>query len=770
MADTVVERKTVSVSESLSAGETVVDGSNYGNEGNRVSKPTSIDPNNVFAQGGLYAPSATKNILNNYRSSTYNFAFGPITKEALLAESQTLVSQANELLERDIRAFAVINSAGKGTAGLGINTGGINTNTSIMVDTQAMVDSFNKNSPGRFDMFIDNVAISTLIGNGSPESGPAIASKVTFDVFEPYSLNGFIEALQVSAKAAGYVNYMNSLFALRVQFQGYLDTEDDPYDNIVPMSTRYFLLYVTEVEVEVNERGTRYRISATPFNQMGFGNSNILTSDIKIIGDTVGEVLKNFFEAINAMVSDSTREATDVRGRNTYEISAPKIATVGEPEDVLGARLFTLESGFSEDATKQSKIPFAPINDTLTDPNIFGAEDPTTSEDTYVGATVQGSTSSTQSSGTGQNAVERKRTSTFKTGARIHDCIAAIVRDSSYVRELISPESLKAAKESDGFLTYFNVRLETDIIGYDEVNQINFVNYRYVLSPFKIHYTRVPGEGQVRFDPSKLLGRIKREYNYIYTGKNEEVLKFNLKFNNLFYDAIPAMFANTPAKDSTQESAGKSGIVKLTDVKGTTVEEERTREPNALPNQPTIKDASQSERTNNDPTSGKAITDPYYALAKTLHQAVLNKTSLLQGSLEILGDPYFLTTGGMGNKNLELSDDLLTADGQAAYTQGDIYINVNFRNPVDIGTDGKMQFDDKLVSFSGVYRVQSLMNYFKEGVFTQNIEILRMAGQVYPGDPKNGTEEELGTEVAETAAPGQQVVLDDSTPVTTSFA
>ena len=125
---------------------------------------------------------------------------------------------------------------------------------------------------------------------------------------------------------------------------------------------------------------------------------------------------------------------------NPFEIRLSRLISL-----YYSDRDFTLESGFSEDATKQSKIPFAPINDTLTDPNIFGAEDPTTSEDTYVGATVQGSTSSTQSSGTGQNAVERKRTSTYKTGARIHDCIAAIVRDSSYVRELISPEKIGRA-------------------------------------------------------------------------------------------------------------------------------------------------------------------------------------------------------------------------------------------------------------------------------------------------------------------------------------
>jgi hypothetical protein len=709
-------------------------------------------------------PGAKYNVLNDYRSYTPMFTLACLDRDAL---------KNPESYRKSSLDYVILKSGGK-DKGFNVNAAkgvvaGPDSGSSKL-DAKTLVEGFNKESPGRFDMFIDNVAITTLIGNGSPESGSSIASNITFDVFEPYSLNGFIEALQVSAKAAGYPNYMNSVFALRVQFQGYSDAEDDPYDNVVPMSTRYFLLYVHNMEVDVNERGTRYRITATPWNQMGFGTSNVLTTDIKIIGDTVREVLKNFFEAINAMVSDGTRQATDVRGRNTYEISSPKLATPAEPEDVLGARLFTLESGFSEDATKQSPIPSAAINDTLTNPNVFAAEDPTTAEDSYVGAVVQGASSSTQSSGTATSSVERKRASTFKAGSKIHDCIAAIVRDSSYVRELLSPESLKSAKEGDGFLEYFNVRLETDIIGYDEVNQTNFVNYRYVLSPFKIHYTRVPGENQVRFDPTKLLGKIRREYNYIYTGKNEEVLKFNLKFDNLFYNAIPPMMANAPAQDSTVDSAGKSGISKVTDVKGATAEDERTRDPNQLPNPANRFAPALAERANNEPKSGKASPDPYYTLAMALHQAVLNKADLLMGNLEILGDPYFLTTGGMGNKNLELIDDYLTADGQAAYTQGDIFININFKNPVDIGSDGFIQFDDRLVSFSGVYRVQQLMNYFKEGVFTQNLEILRLSGQVYPGDPKNNTEEELGTELVETDAPGQQVVLDTSEPVTTSFA
>jgi hypothetical protein len=55
-----------------------------------------------------------------------------------------------------------------------------------------------------------------------------------------------------------------------------------------------------------------------------------------------------------------------------------------------------------------------------------------------------------------------------------------------------------------------------------------------------------------------------------------------------------------------------------------------------------------------------------------------------------------------------------------------------------------MYFDPKRVSFSGVYRVISVSNTFKDGTFKQRLKIIRVPGQVLdqnitPSDPANRT-------------------------------
>jgi len=142
-----------------------------------------------------------------------------------------------------------------------------------------------------------------------------------------------------------------------------------------------------------------------------------------------------------------------------------------------------------------------------------------------------------------------------------------------------------------------------------------------------------------------------------------------------------------------------------------------------------------------------------------LHETVLNGVDLLTGSLEILGDPYFLVTGGMATQNLELADPFVTKNGEAAVTQGDLFINVNFRNPIDINISGPqagmMYFDPNLISFSGVYRLLTLTSKFNTGMFKQNLEIIRVPGQVL-------TKEDAVTakDIKTAPLPGEQQVKD----------
>jgi hypothetical protein len=698
-------------------------------------------------KGPKLLPASETNILHNYRSFTYNFALAAITPQAL---------SNPRLLENDIRKYPVLNSAGKGTEGLAVSQSSQNRNAGTLKNTTQLVDGFNKNSPGRFDLFIDDVEIISVAGAGTPRSGLSLPTNINFSVYEPYSMNGLIEALQVAAKAAGYSDYIKGVFALRVQFQGYSDaaTNAQMRSEIVPMSTRYFCIQISEVAVDVNEQGTRYKLQTVPVQKMTYGLPNKLTSDIKVAGDTVGEVLKNFFDAINQMVEGRTEAERGTGKRkpcDTYEISCPKLSTVGNPQNTKAAILKgSTGTNFTSDIIKAKML------DELKSSEVFQMGDPARFQNGYVGTTSNSPSTNASSSPSTGNLNPKTNTVVFRSGAQIHDCIAAVVRDSEYTKDLLKPENLKKVKQGDGYITYFTIRTEVDYLsGFDEINNKNYINYRYVLEPYQIHYSRVPGQQLGKVDLKDIKGKIKREYNYIYTGKNEDILKFNLKFDNLYFSAMPALLGNRKAVDATSEAAAPNNQVTTTGEKSPAARDNANANETSTPLPSTGSDPSAN--TYQESARGALPQgDPYALLAKNLHNAVLNTADLITGQLEILGDPYYLVTGGMYNGDLVLKDPKMTIDGQAPITQGDFFININFRNPIDINSrTGLMDFGKTPVSFSGVYRVIQLSSSFKGGVFTQSLEVVRMTGQIL------GKETEiLAPNGGTTPTPGQQVIKD----------
>jgi hypothetical protein len=720
--------------------------------GQTITSPESELINTTFnkSNGSKFQAAAEKNILNNYRSWTYNFALSAVSPQAL---------SNPRLLEGDMKRFPVLNSAGKGTAGIAVSQSGDNRTAGNLKNTTGLVDGFNKNSPGRFDMYIDNVEIESFLGAGTTGTGSSTPTNIKFDVYEPYSMNGLIEALQVAAKAAGYSDYIKGVFALRVQFQGYPDSATDAQmrPEIIPMSTRYFTITMTQVEVDVNEQGTRYKIEAAPTSKMVMGLPNKLTSDIKVAGDTVGEVLKNFFNAINDM-TEGRMEAERGNGKgkpcDTYEISCPKMSTVGSPQNTKAAILKgTTGTSYTSEIIKAKML------DELKSSEVFQMGDPSRFKNGYVGTT--NSSTATNASSNPSTGKLNPKTSTvvFSAGSQIHDCIAAIVRDSEYTRDLLKPENLKKVKQGNGYITYFTVRTELDFLpGFDNANNKNYINYRYVLEPYQIHYSRIPGQQLGKVDLKDIKGKIKREYNYIYTGKNVDVLKFNLKFDNLYFSAMPALMGNRKAVNQTANAAAPNNQTDATKEPAPAVRDNANAGETSVPLSPTGTSQTANSYQNESARAGLPQGDPYALMAKNLHRAVLDNVGLITGKLEILGDPYYLVTGGMFNGDLVLKDPKMTVDGQAPITQGDLYININFRNPIDINpTTGLADFGKAPVAFSGVYRTLTLSSSFRGGVFTQNIDVMRMEGQVV------GKESEiLAPNGKTTPTPGQQVIKDDA--------
>jgi hypothetical protein len=664
--------------------------------------------------------SDKSNVLNKYRSSTYNFSLSALRKDIVNDPKQ----YRNSTLD-----FVIIQSGGKGTQGVSTNVSAVDrvVGTEEIVTREGgrvltrqkkniikqdfsgkdLVSSFNKNSPGRFDMFIDNVEIETLMAF-SKEGGSTMPTTIKFKINEPYSINGFIEALHVSAVAAGYPSYAEASYLLKMDFVGYPDDDVRSFKGptVIENSTRYFPIKFTGIEVEVGEKGTTYRCSAIPWSDAAFGQANVLKRPITMAGKKVADILKDFANKLNEQIADDDKKAKTSENSKIHD----------EYEIVFPVRT---NNGFDYNLTNE--IGGSDLETILRDSAIFKFPDPGKPQQTQTPQQKDAAPEEVKL----HPSVGTPPQIQFAEKQNINEIISAVIRDSEYVKKILKQKKV----DPNGFIDYFAIKADvTNKFEIDAVSRKPFQKFRYSIIPYKVHFTKIPSLADQKYLADNITRLSLREYNYIYTGKNVDILNFKLNFNTLFFEAMPAALSNNDQPGS-RDAAGQSNDNK-TQLTGTNIANQQTdQNPTGTIKQValnTIMDgANASQRSD----------DPYYNLARNMHSAIIDsKASMLTGEIDILGDPFYLVTGGIGNYDSTPSGvQGLTTDGEADHLQGEVLVTINFRNPIDIqplNKGGTLYFESEKLPFSGVYRVLKVQNTFNEGVFKQRLEIIRYPGQI----------------------------------------
>ena len=723
----------------------------------KLNQRSKSDPD--AAQRQQVVQTGGKNVLNGYRSATYNFTFAGLKKEFLKDPDALRASELD---------LVILKSGGKGYTGIrsgefnftysenpGIGATAAEARTARsafanqdprrldLSDSQksetplgrnyyqerataagvaaaetfnqmsSVVEGFNKNSPGRFDMYIDNVEVESLMAF-STDSNVSLPTKIKFEVIEPYSINGFLEALYVTAIAAGYPSYMSAPYLLKVEFKGYKDDDVDELAGpvLIPNSQRYFPILITQVEVDITEQGTRYRIEAVPTNEKAFGQTNVLAKSVKMEGMTVNEILTNLIKNVNIQTLDSWKQSSTTAKddeANTYHI---KFQDWSETEGWIGTT-----NKFSE----------SKVSELYKDNALYMLADPA-SVDKSNGYKAYDAKSITKEQLASQPVqIQYSPTKTviqFPENMNIHDIISSVIRDSEYLRNLINSVN----PDQYGMVDYFLIKIETtdkDVI--NTMSKKFAQDITYVVTPYKIHYTKIPNLSDSIIDESELKKQSLREYNYIYTGQNVDVISFKLNFNTLFFEAIPAGMGNKNTPDS-RTGAGNEGNV--TAKENPTSAATIAADPNGATPKQFVPTPTQSYSGN----ASQPLDDPYSVLARGMHDSIVNsKASMITGEMEILGDPFYLATGGLGNYNPKPSGRGMVAEGELNKNYGSALITINFRNPIDIQPledGGTMFFDSNRVPFSGVYQVTQVNHSFKQGNFKQRLQFIRVPGQV----------------------------------------
>ena len=611
---------------------------------------------------------------------------------------------------------------------------------------------------GKFDFFIDNLTFESIIGLATAKT--TSITTVQFDVYEPYSIGTFILALQTAAYEAKFENFRDAPFLLTIEFRG--NTESGAIQNI-PFAARHIPVRLTTVAMKADEKGCRYNINAyaTQGQALTTEYANLKT-DTTIKGKTVQEVLQTGPQSLQSIVNKKLEEYVD---NKTVKV-ADKVLILFPKAEAIPSSGVALAGGGGDKKNSATANPKQVTSDSAEIFKKLGVSE-TTLQQASGGVNELGSTEMgygtarrADASGAEEGKVIDEESGTWKRGAMIANpkegtlrfsqemdipsVINQVLLTSAYPEKALAAAGLKA---DSGMRTWWKIDTQVYLINSKENLPKNGVYPRiivYRVLPFDAHSSKVTVVNGKAPGFDNIKKQICKRYDYIYTGKNTEVIKFNIDFS--------IGFANRMAADqfnNSQDVANAGGK------KSDTKEDKKDIAPLGDGNAPPKQAGSYGTQVKNDlvdnrPRGGGGQDTEANRAAYVFHDAITNGKDMLTLELDIWGDPYWIVNSGMGNYTstpvVGVKD--LNKDGSVNWQTSEVHIWVYFRSPLDINqTTGMYDFKSPnhtedmnlsskagpAIGFSGLYCVTIVSNNFNKGQFRQTLKGYRLSGQEFTG-------------------------------------
>ena len=661
--------------------------------------------------------------------------------------------------------------------------------------TNSTADSSN-NPNFRKEYHIENVELQSYVSPSKTNGGSKFTTG-TMTVFEPYGstlLENIVKASVDGSIDPPSPNYLQIPYMLKISFKGY-DDQGNPLDTTFlrpkggesastsfsqDPGTKYLTVKISNLTFKVTPEGSEYTIEFYNFDadtlQDYYGS---LPHGIQVNEGTIGSFFgisgvigpsgnESLTEVESAGINVSTREVGPAnrytervetpffKARNTAK-NLPEILNRWEEEKV--------KSGAQEQADKFSfrydpgEFPNENFLDApLAKPNKMNVNNvPVTSDKIKVITENQRLVSgfSTAPSEAGKQAYQ------FGKGTSVLSVIHTAIATSSFmtnqveivetdVTSAIDPGLRRAKFGNDwaqaqvtrkdyklsgtktGLLLMYKVTPRVKLGEYDFKRNTYAKEIIYVISLYNRE-----GESATNVKKSPV-DNVVKVYDYLYTGKNKDVLNFDLEFNSGFFSKkIIGSFANQMAslRDNERETrpVSPSGVGDSDNPTGSkTAVKPVTENPNAL-----------TQGDSNDPAT--------LIIGELMSKIYEGGADLLSAELEIMGDPQFIIQEEAFGRDAHASH---FAPNGSVSTHRDPIIQINIYTPSDIASDGTItptskatgtravgpagqytetyQYDvvnDGVSVFSGRYRVLTIETSFNGNEFTQRLNLVKIGDE-----------------------------------------
>jgi hypothetical protein len=559
------------------------------------------------------------------------------------------------------------------------------------------------NPSGKFEFFMDEVRMSSVIGFNKGTGNTNVIG-ISFKVTEPYSMGLFFQSLQIAALQNGNKNYLDVPLLLTIEYMGHKSPDEQRLT--VPDTTKYIPMRIRSLDMTVTNAGAIYNVEAYPWSEKAFSTMHAeLKTDAALSGKTVGELLIDSEKSLRNLLNE--------RAIKEYE----RRADLAEPPDLISIDFpDSPDQETGNNSIYQASMGFS---------NNRTGTQPFTRENAAYDA----------ASGTfkrGKVTIDPEKTEfKFSQGLDIISVINQVILMSDY-----GEQALKNV-DSEGMVDWW--RIEPRVyLNSQNVNSTG-AHSKYIVFrvlPYKVHVSKISAPGTGLKGKENLKRQALKEYNYIYTGKNTDILDFDIEFKAGFYTSLNADSGLNSA--DTRVGAQLSNSVEIAaGVETAPIQAEKNSE--TIAHDIVVNDKIKTGLAHK---GGGGLEDYKTLAARQFHDAVTSAVDMIQIDLKILGDPYYVSDSGLGNYSAKpTSYTNMNSDGCMDYQSGEVDILINFRVPIDINNStGKYDFPKGtklLESFSGLYQVIRVESNFSKGLFTQNLKCIRRKNQessARPGD------------------------------------
>ena len=614
------------------------------------------------------------------------------------------------------------------------------------------------------EYFIEDVEIEAIMSSNQ-DTKQTNATTMRFQIHEPYSMGMLLETLAVSALATedGRSNYLDAPYVLILEFKGYNDAGQVI---TVPYTKRFFPIKITNLSFNVTAGGSVYDIEAIAWNEQALADEvQVVNQDVDLKGSTVAEMLQIGEEGSESLTyilnntQEDQEEADNKATGDSYVIMFPD----QRPSNSESFRGSGEDTNGATDQSNQTDTIRAVSEGGVNLDDIKSRAEDTNNINEIGKARVDASEFSSGNSAFGRPEEEinedgivdrgnfkydtNDRFITIRKGNRIQEIIEEIIILSEYGKQLVT-----ATPDDKGMKKWFRIETEVyDISGEENEQQTGSSAkiYVYRVVPYLVHSSAFTPPSKKSEGVEILKEDVPKEYNYIYSGENDDIINFEINFNSAFFQALQLDLAQFSQEKQTNgalslypEDSLTPGAPQASE-RGDTSNEARAR----------IQQTG-GANTSSAISSGSVKETPEISIARSFNDAIVNGVDLISTEIEIWGDPYYLSDSGVGNYRAEREGNQTTSDKSIDYQYGEPFCILNLKTPVDINKDsGRMDFPaidgEPVKKFSGIYKILTLTNNISSNMFTQTLSLIRIRNQQGEDTEENSLVKEDGKPIFE---------------------